>query len=142
MEENPQTNTRRLSEELGASKDTIHREIKTFGKSYRNCGSLPHELKTQQAQRGVDICRHLISNPMDDRFIRRIVTCDEKWVYYCSPDALKQWLGPHQRAKAIVKKSINVLCLVEFLKCDSLGVSSKQVCSRCGSLFSTTGTSS
>ena len=29
--------TRRLSEELGESKDTINRQIKTLGKSYRNC---------------------------------------------------------------------------------------------------------
>ena len=26
----------------------------------------------------VDICHQLIGNPIDDRFIRRIVTCDEK----------------------------------------------------------------
>ena len=55
---------------------------KTLGKSYRSCRSAPHELTPQQAQRGVDVCRQLIGNPMDDRFIRRIVTCDEKWVYY------------------------------------------------------------
>ena len=58
----------------------------------------------QQAQRRVDICHLLISNPMDDRFIRRIVTCDEKWIYHRNPDALKKWLGSHQHAKVIVKK--------------------------------------
>ena len=42
------------------------------------------------------ICHQFIGNPMKDRFIRRIVTCDEKWVYYCNPDASKQWLGPRQ----------------------------------------------
>ena len=30
----------RLSEELGVSKDTIHRHIKTLGKSYRSCTSI------------------------------------------------------------------------------------------------------
>ena len=80
-EENQQKSTRRLSEELGASKDTIHRQIKTLGKSYRSCRSVPHELTPQQAQRRVDICRQLIGNPMNGRFIRRIATCDEKWVY-------------------------------------------------------------
>ena len=30
LEENPQTSTRRLSEELGASKDAIHRHIDTW----------------------------------------------------------------------------------------------------------------
>ena len=51
------------------------------------------------------ICCQLIGNPMDDKFIRRIVTCDEKWVYYQNPNASKQWLSPRQLAKVIVKKN-------------------------------------
>ena len=97
-------NTRRLLEELGVSKDTIHYQFKTFGQTYRSCRSVPHELTSQQAQRRVDICRQLFDNAMDDRFIRRIVPCEEKWVYYCIPDASKQWFGPRQSAKDIVKK--------------------------------------
>ena len=71
--------TRMLSEGLGASEDAINLQIKTLGKSYRSYRSVPHELTPQQAQRRVSICHQLIGNPMDDRFIRRIVTCDEKW---------------------------------------------------------------
>ena len=93
----------RLSEELGASKDTIHCQIKTYGKSYRSCRSVPHELTPQQDQRRLNIS-HLIGNTMDDIFFRRIVTCDEKWVYYRNPDTSKQWLSPRQPAKVIVKK--------------------------------------
>ena len=91
LEENPQKkSTRRLSEELDASKDTLQRQINTLGKSYRSCRSVPHELTPQQALPRVAICRQFIGNPMDVRFIRRIVTCDEKWVYYRKPEASKQ----------------------------------------------------
>ena len=55
MEENLQKSISRLSEELGASKDTIHCQIKTLRKSYRSCGSVPHELTPQQAQCRIDI---------------------------------------------------------------------------------------
>ena len=103
LEANSQKSTRRLSEELGASKDTIHRQIKTLGKSYRSCRSVPHELTPQQDQRRLNIS-HLIGNTMDDIFFRRIVTCDEKWVYNRNPEASKQCLGSHQPAKVIVKK--------------------------------------
>ena len=72
--------TRRLSEERGASKDNIHHQIKTLGKLYKSFRSVSHELTPQQATRRVYICRQLIGNPMNDGFIRRIVTCDEKWV--------------------------------------------------------------
>ena len=77
LEENPQESTRRLSEELSASKNTTNRQIKTLGKSYRSCGSLPHELTPLQTQRRVDIRRQLIGNLIDGRFIRRIALCNE-----------------------------------------------------------------
>ena len=70
----PQKNTRRPSEELGASKDTIIRQINTLGKSYRRRRSVPHELTPQQAHPRMDVCPQLIGNPMDDRFIRGIVS--------------------------------------------------------------------
>ena len=95
-----------LSEELGAQKDTIYRQIRTLEKSYRSCRSvgLSHELTPQRDKRRVDICRQFIGNPMDDIFIRRtiIVTCVEKCVSYRNPDASKQWLGPHQPSKVIL----------------------------------------
>ena len=70
--------TNRLPEELGAPKDTIHRQSKTLGKPYRSCRSVPHELTPQHAQRRVHICRHLNG---------RTVRCDEKWIYFRNPDA-------------------------------------------------------
>ena len=71
--------THRVSEELGVTKDTIHHHVNTLGKSYKSCKSVP--------QRRLGICRQPIGNSMDDRFIRRIVICDEKWVCYRNPDA-------------------------------------------------------
>ena len=44
LEENPLKRTRRLSQKLRASKDTVLRQMKTFGKSYRSCRLLPSEL--------------------------------------------------------------------------------------------------
>ena len=53
----------------------------------------------------------------EDKFIRRIVACDEKWFYYYNPAASKQSLGLRQPAKYFVKKSVRPQCnvrLVEF----------------------------
>ena len=80
--------------------------------------SVPHELTPQQTQHRVDICHQLIGNPMDGRFTRRIVTCDEKWVYYRNPDTSKQCLSPRQPAKVIFKK----ICLTPQKCCVSGGI--------------------
>ena len=103
VEEEPREN---LNQENWADRGSNPGPLKTLGKSCRSCRSvgLSHELTPQQAQRRVDISRQLIGNPMDDRFIRRIVTCDEKWIYYRNPDAWKLWLRPRQPTKGIVKK--------------------------------------
>ena len=105
VEKNPQKSTRRPSEEIGTPKDIKYCQIETLGKSYRSCRSVPHELTPQQVQNRVYICQHILGNPMDDRFIKRIVTCDENWVYYRKFDASKQWLRPRQPAKIIVKRN-------------------------------------
>ena len=53
---------------------------------------------------------------------------------------------PAKLPNSVLKKSVrsesNVVCLVEFWRCDSLGVCAKRASSRCGFLFSITVTSS
>ena len=64
--------TRRLSEELAASKRTLHRQIKTLEKNHAKAVDL-YLMNRHQNRLNVDICRQVIGNPMDDRFIRRIL---------------------------------------------------------------------
>jgi hypothetical protein len=50
----------------------------------------------EQAQRWVKFCRKLLQLPKDHRFIKRIVTCNEKWIYLNNLDIQKQWLDKGQ----------------------------------------------
>lgn len=104
IEANPTTSTRRLSAELGASNTTISRHLHKLGKINKRCREVPHELTESQAKRRVDVCRQLLLNPNDQRWIKRIVTCDEKWVYYDNPDKRNQWLDPGQVAEPVAKR--------------------------------------
>ena len=45
-------------------------------------------------------------NPRDDLFIGRIVTCDEKWVYFNNPDKQNQWLNQGQIAEPVAKRDL------------------------------------
>ena len=54
----------------------------------------PHVLTQNQALNRVKTCQKLWENPHDDRFIRqRIVTCDEKGIYFNKGDKQRQWLN-------------------------------------------------
>ena len=92
-----------MSGELGASKDIIHRQIKTLGKSYKSCRFEPYELVPQQVQRRMVICRQLIGNPIDDIFIRIIVTYDEKCSTLCKKINIKQNI-----LSLIYRKKVNI----------------------------------
>ena len=38
-----------------------------------------------------EICNQLLANPNDMRFFKRIVTSDEKWIYFRNPNQDNQW---------------------------------------------------
>jgi histone-lysine N-methyltransferase SETMAR len=102
VEQQPSTSTRRLSEELGHSQSTIVRHLHNMGFVNKNPLRVPHELTNIQAQRRVDLCRKLLDNPRDSRFWKRIVTGDEKWVFFRNSNGGKQWLQPGQPAQQVV----------------------------------------
>ena len=55
----------------------------------------------QQARHQENICCQLLSNPVDEKFIKTIVTCDEKWASFCNPASQEQWID---RAQPCVKQ--------------------------------------
>jgi hypothetical protein len=103
-EHQPSTSTCRLSDTLGPSKSIIHRHLTALGKIYKSCRVVPHELTAEQAQRRVEFCRKLLQLPSDHCFIKRIVTCDEKWIYLNNPHLQKQWLDKGQLLVPVAKR--------------------------------------
>jgi hypothetical protein len=85
-EQQPSTSMGRLSDTLGPSNSTIHCHIIALGNIYKNCRFVPHELTAELSQRRVEFCRKLLQLSKDHRFIKRIVTCDEKLIYLNNPD--------------------------------------------------------
>lgn len=104
VEMNPSSSTRRLSAETGASQPSVVRHLHQHNKRYKSVSEVPHDLTPSQAERRLSICRQLLNNPNDERFIRRIVTCDEKWIYFYNPNRRYQWLEPGQKPKAVPKQ--------------------------------------
>lgn len=104
VEQQPQTSTRRLSAELGPSKSTIDRHLHQIGLVNRRCREVPHEMTPAQQKRRVDTCTHLLENPKDLRFWRRVVTGDEKWVFFRNANKENVWIQPGQPALQVAKQ--------------------------------------
>jgi histone-lysine N-methyltransferase SETMAR len=103
-EQQPSTSTRGLSDIIGPSKSTVHRHLTDLENIYKNCRIVPHDLTADQAQRQVEFCHKLLQLLKDHRFIKRIVTCDEKWIYLNNPDLQKQWLDKGQLPVPVGKR--------------------------------------
>jgi hypothetical protein len=84
-EQKPSTSMRRLSDTLGPSTSTIHRHPTALGRIYKSCRVVPHELTAEQAKQRGEFCHKLLQLLNDHRFIKRVITCDEKWIYLNNP---------------------------------------------------------
>ena len=104
VEESPGSSTYALSDQLGPSQKTIWRHLKELGFESKRPRIIPHELKPEQTQKRIDICRQLLQNPNDHNFWRRIVTSDEKWVFLRNPDKGNQWLKKGQKGVPVVRQ--------------------------------------
>ena len=64
----------------------------------------PHELTEAQAERRVEFCLQLLENPLDDRFWKRIVTSNEKWVYLVNHNRQKRWILRGQNPPSVPRQ--------------------------------------
>jgi histone-lysine N-methyltransferase SETMAR len=96
IEEDPRLTTRELALELSVSHTTVCNRLHALGKKQR-CGKwVPHKLSEINIAQRLNTCVFLSSRQKKKSFLWKIVTGDEKWLYYDNPVNKKQWLSPGQ----------------------------------------------
>ena len=101
----PSSSSRELAEELGVGYRTVLRHLHQLDFVHKKPRQDPHELTEAQAANRVRICRQLLENPLDDRFWRRIVTSDEKWIFLVNHNRDKQWVQKGQETPSVPKQN-------------------------------------
>jgi len=84
VERHPKSSTQHLSSEPSAC------HLHQLGFVNRRPRLIPHKLTEEQAKKRVTICKQLLANVQGLRFWRRIVTEDEKWIFFYNPDNRNQ----------------------------------------------------
>ena len=68
---------------------------------------MPHKLNEEQKEKRVEVCLDLLDQTVnDEKFLEKIVTGDESWVYPYDPETAvesAEWLGPHEKRPHAVK---------------------------------------
>ena len=104
-----------LAESLGVTQATISKSLKAAGYIQKQGNWVPHELKAKDVERRFCMSKMLLERHKKKSFLHRIVTGDEKWIYYDNPKRKKSYVKPGQPAKSAAKPNIHgakiMLCL-------------------------------
>ncbi|CAF2057187.1 unnamed protein product [Rotaria magnacalcarata] len=103
LEDEPSSNTRDLTDKLGVAQRTVVNYLHKFDFVYKKPRQDPYELTEAQAIRRVEVCRQLLDNPLNNRFWKRIVTCDEKWVFLVNRNRSRRWIPRDQNPPSVAR---------------------------------------
>lgn len=85
-----------LDEQLGVTQPAISMRLRAMGKVQKIGKWVPHELNDRQMERRQNTCQILLARQTRKSFLHRIVTGDEKWIYFENPKRKKSWVDPGQ----------------------------------------------
>lgn len=95
-----------LAKKLNVTQQAISERLHALGKIQKEGKWVPHELTPEQRERRVDTCLSLLSRHKKKSFLWKLVTGDEKWVYYENPKRRKHWVDPGQPTTSTPKRNV------------------------------------
>jgi len=82
LDEDDTRSQKMLAEQLGVSQAAISMWLHAMGKVQKIGKWVPHELNDRQMERRQNTCQILLARQKRKSFLHRIVTGDEKWIYF------------------------------------------------------------
>ncbi|CAF3284141.1 unnamed protein product [Rotaria sp. Silwood2] len=106
LEDEPSSSTRDLANDLGVAQRTVVNYLHKFDLVHKKPRQDPHELTEAQAIRRVEVCRQLLDNSLDDQSWKRILTCDEKWIFLVNRDRFRRWVPRDQNPPPVARQDL------------------------------------
>lgn len=115
LDEDDAQSTIELAQQLNVDQSTVVRRLHAMGKIQKAGKWVPHELSERSIGQRLNTCVSLLARQQKKDFLWKIVTGDEKWVYYDNPRRKKSWVDPGQPATSTPKQDIHskkvLLCI-------------------------------
>jgi len=115
LDENPAQTLLELSKALNVTPKAVSKRLHTMGKIRKKGIWLPHELSENAILNRLSIATSLLARQRKKSFLWRIVTGDEKWIYFDNPKRKKSWMDPGQPPASTPKRNIHghktLLCI-------------------------------
>ena len=115
LEEDDGQSTRELAKRVNVNQSTVLRRLKALGKVQKATRWVPHALSSRNKDDRMNIAMAHLTRHRRKSFLWRIVTGDEKWVYYDNPERKRQWVNPGTPSTSTPKRNIHgkkvLLCM-------------------------------
>lgn len=115
LDQNSAQTEKELAEALGVGQATVSRRLHAMGKILKAGKWLPHELTECAIANRYNIAVCLLARQRRKSFLWRIVTGDEKWIFFDNPKRPHSWVDPGQPATSTPKRNIHghktLLCI-------------------------------
>lgn len=96
LDEDSTQTEKQLAETLEVAQSTISERLKAMGKIQKEGKWVPYQLEERDIERRKTTCEILLARQKRKGFLHRIVTGDEKWIYFDNPKRKKSWVDPGQ----------------------------------------------
>jgi histone-lysine N-methyltransferase SETMAR len=126
---NPSAASEDIAEELNCSSRGVRYRLDAMGYSCKLDKWVPHQLSDFNKSSRILACQRLLKQYNLKPFLDRMVTCDEKWVYYDNTSRKKSWSLSGECSQFVAKRGLTnkkvLLCVwwdirgivyLEFLK--------------------------
>lgn len=94
LNDDPTQTQQQLAEGLGVTQAIVSMRLKAMGKIQKEGRWVPHELNERQQENRKIKCEMLLQRHERKSFLHRIVTGDEKWIFFDNPKRKKSWVSP------------------------------------------------
>ena len=122
LDENAVQTQKELALELNVDRATISRHLHAMGKTRKLGRWVPHQLNGNQLEARITACRKHLAEHKNRSFLHRIVTGDEKWVYYDNPKRKAAYVDPGQPGPSQPKRDIHCQKVMLCIWWDQKGV--------------------